>query len=158
MLLLSSGVGNVDSYPFWYDGNVLVVQHEVSSCNGWGAMSVTGRWSHTITSHCETCKSKLEMKYSGWKIVLQTLSKFRSTLVYSASFMQSWEGRRQRAVQRPHWHQFYTVLSFKSSTMKRPNMLTQNLFYVLRFLPDFFRVLIMLFSRYDFDKKGNYSK
>lgn len=36
-----------------------VVQHETSSCEGWGAMPVTGRWSHTVTSHCETCKSKI---------------------------------------------------------------------------------------------------
>lgn len=30
------------------------------------------------------------MKYSGWQIVLQTPSKFRSSLMYSAPFMHPW--------------------------------------------------------------------
>lgn len=90
-----------------------VVQHETSSCEGWGAMPVTERWSHTVTSHCETCKSKIFSRDEIFR-----LEDCVADPEQVQANTQSWEGRRQRAVQRPRWHQFYTILSFKSSRMK----------------------------------------
>lgn len=124
-------------------------------------MPVAGRWSGTVTCHRQDIQAW--GIFWRWKFRLAECAadpeQVRVRLVYSASFLQSWEVRDAGLCKGPLVQQRYTVSSFRSSAVEGPRPSHFKFVLLLRVSSWYFKVLIqeILCQRIWFLIKCNYN-